>query len=139
MDRENTKVGLEQFTRNGYEDRRAFASSHVDLYDGSSENLIYSCDLEQIPEDAGIYVFARCFGEVSLSAFCKEKAQSVRGRIKQQLNNTKLMKGIENSKIGPRVLLPAEVSTWVGSHLLRPGYRGADADRALPVRGIRFD
>ncbi len=90
----------------------------VDLYDGSSENLIYSCDLEQIPEGAGVYVFARCFGE-TVAPLYVGKAQSLRGRIKQQFNNTKLMKGVENAKIGPRVLLLAEVSTWLASHLLR--------------------
>ena len=88
----------------------------VDLYDGSSENLIYSCDLEQILEDAGVYVFARRFGKVWPRSMWGRR--SLRGRIKQQFNNTKLMKGVENAKIGTRVLLLAEVSTWLASRLL---------------------
>ena len=87
----------------------------LEMWDGTAVNLIYDCDWDQLPDRPGVYVFARCFGE-AVSPLYVGKALSLRGRVRQQLNNARLMMGIENSKIGPRFLLPAEVTTRSGHY-----------------------
>jgi len=90
----------------------------LDLWDGSSDNMIYNCHWDQLPEHAGVYVFARCFGQ-TVTPLYVGKALGLRGRVRNQLNNAKLMMGVENSKIGSRVLLSAEVKTRSGRHIAR--------------------
>ena len=98
-------------------------SDPIELQDGSKELLIYKCpSLGDVPDAPGIYVFARRHGE-SISPLYIGQAQSVRRRIEQQLNNTRLMKGIEAAESGARVLLIAQ--------LLLKG--GQTADRVLDV------
>jgi hypothetical protein len=92
--------------------------SPLDLYDGSADNLIYDCAWSDLPDAPGVYVFARCFGE-SVAPLYVGQALSVRDRVRKQLNNARLMKGIENAKIGPRVVLPAEVRTRSGQYIER--------------------
>jgi hypothetical protein len=79
----------------------------IDLYDGSdsSQNYIYTCDdLNCVPEDAGVYIFARRFAEILYPLYVGQ-AGSLRYRVRQQLNNVRLMRGVQNAKIGARVLL----------------------------------
>lgn len=61
-------------------------------------------DLDQLPEDAAVYMFARRFG-LRLEVLYVGKATSLRKRIKQQLNNLKLMQAIDDAAIGPRMLI----------------------------------
>jgi hypothetical protein len=88
----------------------------LDLWDGSADNLIYDCDWGQLPDAPGVYVFARCFGE-SIAPLYVGQARSLRSRVRGQLNNARLMKGIENSKIGAKVVLPAQVTTRSRQHI----------------------
>lgn len=86
----------------------------LDLWEASADNLIYDCDWAKLPNSPGVYVFARCFGE-SISPLYVGKARNLRRRVLQQLKtNTPLMKFIENSKNGSRVVLPAKVCTCTG-------------------------
>jgi hypothetical protein len=75
-----------------------------DLIDGSRSNLIYDIEhLDQIPEKAGVYVFARVHGKAVAPLYIG-RAENLQRRIGQQLNNVRLMRGIENAQAGYRTL-----------------------------------
>lgn len=67
----------------------------------------YSIDTTKIPAVAGIYVFLRVHGS-SAEALYVGKATNLNSRIKQQLNNLKLMTSIQNATNGERRLVFAE-------------------------------
>jgi hypothetical protein len=72
------------------------------------EPLIYACDeLDRIPPKPGIYVFARRFGH-AIAPLYVGQALRLRKRIKKQLNNAQLMKGIESMENGQRMVLIGE-------------------------------
>jgi hypothetical protein len=72
-------------------------------------------DLEILPVDPAIYLFARRFG-LRMEVLYVGKATCLRYRIKQQLNNLKLMQAIDDSAIGPRMLIYGTLNN-------RPGQR----------------
>jgi len=72
-------------------------------------------DLEALPAEPAVYLFARRFG-LRLEILYVGKATSLRHRIKQQLNNLKLMQAIDDAAIGPRMLI-------YGTFNNRPGQR----------------
>ena len=72
-------------------------------------------DFDELPAEAAIYIFARRFG-LSVEALYVGKATSLRNRIKQQLNNLKLMQAIDDASIGHRLLI-------YGTLNCRPGQR----------------
>lgn len=72
-------------------------------------------EVEELPDEAAIYVFARRFG-LRLEVLYVGKATSLRRRIRQQLNNLKLMQAVEDAQIGARVLI-------YGTLNCRPGQR----------------
>jgi hypothetical protein len=80
------------------------------------EGLIYSFNLEKIPEVPGIYIFARCWGR-SYEALYVGKSTKLRGRVRGHLNNLRLMKYLENAKIGKRVLITGEAKISPGQKL----------------------
>jgi hypothetical protein len=90
----------------------------VELIDGSNDGYIYWCDLESIPDSPGIYVFARQFGD-SVTPLYVGQAMNMRLRVKQQFNNLKLMRAIENAQIGRRILLLGEILTKPGQKIER--------------------
>jgi hypothetical protein len=66
---------------------------------------LYQCfELEVLPDEPAIYLFARRFG-LRMEVLYVGKATSLRKRIKQQLNNLKLMQAIDGASIGPRMLI----------------------------------
>lgn len=72
------------------------------------EPLIYACDeLDRIPRKPGINVFARCFGH-NVAPLYVGQAAGLRTRIRNQLNNTGLMRGIQVEGNGQRMVLIAE-------------------------------
>ena len=81
--------------------------SPIALCDGSDENLIYTCGREQLPDGPGIYIFGRQHGQ-SFEALYVGKARSVHNRVRQQFKNLPLMRHVENTKTGERVLLIAK-------------------------------
>ncbi len=72
-------------------------------------------DLDALPREPSIYLFARRFGGRT-EALYVGKATSLRSRIKQQLNNLRLMQAIDDAAIGPRMLI-------YGTLNCRPGQR----------------
>jgi hypothetical protein len=61
-------------------------------------------ELNEIPEEAGIYVFLREHGG-SKTPLYVGRAQNLRRRIEQQLNSVKLMTGIKEAQSGKRSLI----------------------------------
>lgn len=74
--------------------------------------LIYSTAVvEDIVDAPGVYVFARRYGD-SITPLYIGKASNLRSRIKQQLNNLKLMRQVQSwNKNGARVLLLGYLQT----------------------------
>ena len=94
----------------------------VALQNGAERNLTYTCDLSDLPEKSGIYIFGRRFGS-SFEALYVGKAQSIRSRIKTQLNNNRLMNHVRTARNGERLLL-------LGQFIAGPGQRTATC---LPI------
>jgi predicted GIY-YIG superfamily endonuclease len=69
--------------------------------------LIYTVPLTGIPTKPGIYIFLRTHGSSS-EALYVGRADNLHSRIKQHLNNLKLMRGIEKASTGKRLLVFAE-------------------------------
>jgi len=97
------------------------------LRDGSKLNFIYTFDTEKLPKSPGVYIFARRWG-ASFEALYVGKATGLRGRIKNQFNNLRLMQHLKNAKAGNRVVLAGALRT-------RPGQQRAKSldlvERAL--------
>src|SRR4051794_25283010 len=68
-----------------------------------TENELYSITLEEIPEATGIYLFLREWGG-NHHVLYVGKANNLRKRVSQQLNNMRLMRGIEKAATGARLL-----------------------------------
>lgn len=97
-------------------------SSPIKLKDAASDNLIYKLDLERMPRAAGVYVFGRKWGN-QFEALYVGKAGKIRGRIKTQLNNLRLMQHLKNAKAGKRVVM-------IGQFMGKPGQQ---VNRCLPL------
>jgi hypothetical protein len=94
----------------------------VPLKDATRENLIYSVALDKLPTVPGIYVLGRRWGK-QFEALYVGKATGIRGRVKNQLNNLRLMQHLKNAKTGRRIVLAGRISTKPGQQL----------DRCLPL------
>lgn len=97
------------------------------LRDASKDNMIYSVELSNLPEEPGVYVFGRRWGN-EFEALYVGKANRIRGRVKGQLNNLRVMQHLRNAKTGRRVL-------HVGRLITRPGQR-LDKTLALFERAL---
>jgi hypothetical protein len=95
-----------------------------------NSNGIYTVDLDAIPWAPGIYVFLRVHGSTSEALYIG-KAALLQSRIRQHLNNLKLMKGIENAATGSRFLAFAEF-------ISKPGQQQAKALKLLETAYIRY-
>lgn len=73
-------------------------------------------DLEVLPCDPAVYLFARRFG-LRVQVLYVGKATSLRHRIKQQLNNLKLMQAIDDAAIGPRMLIYGTLNNKPGQRV----------------------
>jgi hypothetical protein len=67
----------------------------------------YELDLDEIPENPGVYIFGRGHGN-SIEALYVGRAENLRSRIKQQLNNHRLMRHLEEAKNGVRGIVIAK-------------------------------
>lgn len=90
----------------------------------------YRADIEKVPKTAGIYVFLRLYGSTA-EALYVGKANNLRGRIKQQLNNLRLMNGINSAPNGIRRLVYAEF-------VARPGQQQSKALALCEKTLIRY-
>lgn len=111
-------------------------------------------DLDSLPREPAIYLFARSFGG-RMEVLYVGKATSLRSRIKQQLNNLRLMQTIDDAAIGPRMLIygtlncrPGQpvgtvlniVETALIGHLTENGHQLSNKlGTKLPVDVISFD
>lgn len=86
------------------------------LRDGSKQNLIYVVDVGKLPDNPGVYVFARRWGK-SIEALYVGKATNIRGRVKVQFNNLRLMQHLKQAKAGKRVLLFGRAITKQGQKI----------------------
>ncbi|MFQ5868855.1 MAG: hypothetical protein ACE5JC_03015 [Candidatus Zixiibacteriota bacterium] len=92
-------------------------SRPIKLRDGTAENLIYTLDYERLPAGPGIYVFARGWGTKTFEVLYVGRTNNIRSRVRNQLNNHKLMRHLERAKTGTRVIALAKVRTKPGQRL----------------------
>lgn len=85
-------------------------------------SYFYEIDLDKVPHGPGIYLLCRRYAG-GFEALYVGKATNLRGRIKGQLNNLRLMQHLRNAKAGKRVLLCGHVVT-------KPGQR---VEKCLPL------
>lgn len=91
----------------------------IELVNGARQRLIYALpDIGLIPDGPGVYVFGRKFGS-SVAPLYVGQAGSLAQRIEQQLNNVRLMKGLEVAPSGTRILLFGELLLKRGQRLSR--------------------
>ncbi len=88
-------------------------SRPVPLKDATRQNMIYSVALDRLPSASGVYVFGRRWGN-QFEALYVGKANGIRGRVKHQLNNLRLMQHLKNAKTGKRIVL-------AGRFISKPG------------------
>lgn len=65
---------------------------------------IYQVDLDDLPRETGIYIFARKWGS-SYEALYVGKSKRLRGRIRGHMNNLRLMQHLHEAKTGKRVII----------------------------------
>lgn len=82
----------------------------------------FNVPLNKVPNDAGIYILGRKYGK-NFEALYVGKAGRIRGRVKGQLNNLRLMHHIRDARAGRRILL-------AGTFVSRPGQQEG---RCLPL------
>ena len=85
----------------------------ISLKDGSKQNLIYTIDQNKLPQASGVYIFGRRFGN-SIEALYVGQALNIHSRVKGQLNNLALMKAVQNSSIGKRVVITGQFMAGPG-------------------------
>jgi len=73
----------------------------------NSKDDAYDLELDSISEVPGIYLFGRRHGKL-FEALYVGKASNLRGRIKTQLNNHKLLKHVWKAKSGKRIVFLGE-------------------------------
>jgi len=76
---------------------------------------IYDVNLDELPREPGIYIFARKWSS-SYEALYIGKSKRIRGRIRGHLNNLKRMQHIHEAKTGKRVLI-------YGLPIVKPGQK----------------
>lgn len=126
----------------------------VKLKDGSKDAMILKIDnLDEWNGCTGVYMFCRKYAK-SISPLYIGKAEDIGRRIKSHLNSIKMMKGIQNSQNGNKVLLVGELIAKPGQdkkkciaiaektlieHALSEGYDLLNVQGTkTPVHGISF-
>ena len=87
---------------------------------GEARNLCDEFKLDVLPAEPAVYIFGRRFG-TTLKALYVGKADSLRRRIAQQLNNNRLMRALDDAPNGERVLIygtfggrrGTRIATWL--------------------------
>lgn len=73
--------------------------------------------VDNLPDDPGIYVFAREYAGTLIPIYIGQASNGLRGRLKQQFNNLKLMKALADERNGNRVLLLGRLKPQQGQQL----------------------
>lgn len=68
------------------------------------QSLGYRVDLEKLPTSSGLYILGRQYGK-QFEALYVGKASKIRGRVKTQLNNLKLMQHLKDAKSGRKFVV----------------------------------
>src|SRR5438552_3295157 len=79
-------------------------------------DLIYIVDLNKLPQVPGLYILGRRWGK-EFEALYVGKAGGIRGRVKKQLNNLRLMQHLRNARGGTRVVIAGKILTKPGQQL----------------------
>lgn len=93
-------------------------SRPIPLKDATRQNLIYNLELDRVSSGSGVYVFGRRWGS-QFEALYVGKANGIRGRVKGQLNNLRLMQHLKNATTGRRIVLAGRLVTKPGQQLDR--------------------
>lgn len=88
----------------------------ITLVKEKNNGLIYSLNLDKIPDVPGIYIFGRLHG-ATYEALYVGKSGNLRKRMKQHLNNLKLMKHLEKAKTGERIIITGQAVPLPGQQL----------------------
>ena len=88
-------------------------SRQIPLRRSKQRSLVYTIDMDKLPDEPGLYVFGRRFGN-SFEALYVGKAKTIRRRVRNQLNNSRLMQHVMTARRGKRILL-------VGRYVSKPG------------------
>ena len=88
-------------------------SRQVPLKRSRQRSLVYTIDMDKLPDEPGLYVFGRRFGN-SFEGLYVGKAKTIRRRVRNQLNNSRLMQHVMTARRGKRILL-------VGRYVSKPG------------------
>lgn len=89
----------------------------VELRQVENGNLVYDCDLNLVPEAAGIYVFARRYDSKHYPLYIGQ-AQNIRARIEDHFKkNVPLMMGVLHAGNGARVVMVARFVAKRGQQL----------------------
>ena len=84
------------------------------LEDGDEENLIFTIpDIENWDDLPGVYMFCRLYNSTVIPLYIG-RSKNIGQRIKQHLNTTKMMKAIQHSPKGEKVLI-------IGEFVKKPG------------------
>ena len=82
----------------------------------NSQGKIYDLELTKVVSGSGVYIFGRRFGR-QFEALYVGKADRIRGRIRTQLNNLRLMQHLRTAKSGKRILLAGKLIPRRGQKL----------------------
>jgi hypothetical protein len=91
----------------------------IHLKDVRKDGMIYDLDLEKIEiGTAGVYVFGRRWAS-QFEALYVGQANKIRGRIKNHLNDLRLMQYLQRAKTGKRLVLVGRINVKRGQQLNR--------------------
>jgi hypothetical protein len=91
--------------------------SPIQLKDARKDGMIYGLNLAKIKTGtAGVYIFGRQWGR-QFEALYVEQASKIRGRIKNHLNDLRLMQYLQRAKAGERVVLVGRINVKRGQKL----------------------
>jgi hypothetical protein len=79
-------------------------SKPLPLKKGKSAGFIYELDLDELPDEPGVYVFYRTHGKSTSPIYIGETL-NLRSRTKTHLNSLALMRAIENAATGNRFFI----------------------------------
>jgi predicted GIY-YIG superfamily endonuclease len=87
--------------------------------DAAQDFFVVGADEKRIPDEPGVYVFARAFGKKFEPIYIGQ-ADNLRSRIADHLKkNVALMKALREAKNGPKVVLLGEIHTKRGQQIQR--------------------
>jgi len=85
-------------------------SRPMQLEDAHEDGMIYDLDLQKIAKGtAGVYIFGRLWN-AEFEALYVGQAGKIRGRLKNHLNDLRLMRHLQQAKTGKRLVLVGRIN-----------------------------